>query len=324
MPNNTGKSKKQKAWNRVSSKIANRTLHRALGSSKKIEKARRPQPSNVVLDDGGEDRVFNKKNVIRLFESEHNKNVKWSSSNECVMFKGIDGKWCRMRGFVELIRGAFYPGYDYARANIRTTGTAPGCVPPEAFGKSEFDFTLVRKIPKSRHAGRDIGARVDAEFTDVVNRKGEVGDESKLEPYTRSMIEARKVWKWTSLMCQFPIAIPEARCGTKIDEIAIDDQQRLIVVENKCGFATYLDLSCRNMNGPLSDVSDAPINQHYLQAGLAAIVLEKRWGVAVQKVYVTQITQTGVVPHAAPQWFWERKEAIYAHFVAYCSSGAVK
>jgi len=294
----------KKLSERFRKKIAKKIKKRAKGIA-------RPSP-NEVRDDSGENAGFNKQNLLRLFESEINARVRWSESESCIKLRGSEGKWAKAKGFVEQIRHAFYPLYDYKQAKTSTLGSAPGCeaAPARLPGP---DPALVRKIPVRRNAGLSIGTRVDDQLTEAVNT-GRVTS-GALEPYTASMLAARQQWGWQPLVSQFPIVFPEVRVGTRIDEIATDDALRLILIENKTGYTNYLDKARGMMRGPLSDVSDAPLNQHFLQLGLALICLERHWGVAVHAGFVVQVDEAGVVPHPLPAWFHQRKQAIGDYFI---------
>lgn len=288
-------------------------LHKLAKKIKKKTKGVKKPDKNAVRDDSGASAEFNKANLLRLFESEANGRVRWSESEGCVKLRGSEGRWVRVKGFLDQIRHAFYPAYDYRRAQKVTLGSAPGCETAPARLQAGADPALVRRLPASRrNAGLAIGSRVDDQITEAVNTGQVTG---KIEPYAASMLEARRRWGWTSLVAQFPIVFPDVKVGTRIDEIAIDEALRLILLENKTGYTNYLDKASGMMRGPLADVSDAPLNQHFLQLGLAAVCLERHWGVAVHAGFVVQVDEAGVVPHPLPAWFHQRKDAIYHYFI---------
>lgn len=299
----------RKITHKVQRKISKKIKRRSKG-------VKRPS-ANDVRDLSGADARFNKQNLLALFSHEASERIRWSDSAGCVQYCGADNKWVKTRGLVDQLAACFYPRWSYKRAAKRPLGTAPGCQQaPLVIPKADADVVAAMGR-RHRKSGLLNGAAVDAQMTEAINDGRVTG---ALHPLTAAMLAARERWGWKSLVSQFPVVFPECRIGTCIDEIAMDPQCRLILVENKTGYRDYLDHSCAMMEGPLADVSDAPINQHFLQLGLPILALERHWGITVHEAYVVRADDGGVVAYPMPRWFHERKQAIYDYFVARCAA----
>lgn len=235
--------------------------------------------------------------------------------------------WRAISGLLERLAEAFYPHYAYLSARNTTRRrarqgqpTVVGALPTPTL-PATMDMLLERV--RLGVSGQQLGELVDHEVTRVVNAQYLSGaarvsverqnDSSSL--YTRRVLDAFRAWKWKPVYAQFNVFAPDLRVGTRIDMLCYDNDLHLIVVELKYGYDGYREQANAMMNAPLADKSNCPQNQHILQVGLGALMLEHHWKVKVHAGVVVYITDAAVIPVMVPEWFYERKDAIWEHFV---------
>lgn len=252
-----------------------------------------------------------------------------------------EGRWVRMQGLLQHLETTFYPTYNYNTA-LRAPlplGNAPGCVAPVRLAPARGTLPFERRV-RGRGRGRGriapstrglvTGSRVDAALTRLTNDQyrqparaaAAAGAAAAAIAAPRSVeeelvgltLQATTAWGWRSLYAQFNVAFPQLLIGTKIDSLYCDEKNRLILVEHKTGYENYLTLGNDRMAGPLRDLSNCPLHQHFLQLGFELLALERLWGVEVHAAFVVQTTRSGVVPHPLPEWFHQRKDALYQYF----------
>jgi hypothetical protein len=295
----------------------------------------------------------NSRNVRNLLEHERNSLVKIKKTQdgkgEYMMFKQKDSEqWTKVDGLLPHLSRVFYWNYNYNDAlkmNI-PIGTAEGCYDPvTADGDMEWSDKKKRKrsdsaekcdskkqkvgmyenMKKKKHEGAERGKKLDTELYWYINSKTKTGKNSMFQKMVKNpssefqdMLKARKAWKWTPIRAQFPIYIEALKIGTKIDEVDITENNELVIIDNKLGFKKYLTKGNGMMKGPLSDVSNCPLNQQFLQVAMERIILEELWGVKVAKAYVIQGVPEGVYPHKLPEWTVKRKYDIWNYFIENC------
>jgi hypothetical protein len=276
-------------------------------------------------------------NIEKLCTCELNSRVRFNTRKECIEVASASTSrrnpekpcWKSVSGLVERLRECFYPHYDFLRAETlakkyekKDTSLAP--VVPAAHP------ALVEESKRLGKRARALGEHIDKEYAAIVNRDLLQGNaaaaasaaaattsSSKTEPslYTRILLNVKtNKLGWRTYMAQFIVCAPELSVGTRIDEVCYDDDYHLIVVEHKVGYKQYRHRATAMMNEPLQDVTNCPLHQHFLQCGFGVLMLERYWGVRVHAAFVLYIDDAEVVPVPLPEWFWERRQAIWARF----------
>ncbi len=272
-------------------------------------------------------------NLIKLGESQLNEKVQFSETRKCVLFNN-GSKWITCPGLVDMLQTTFYPQYDYYKALNIARKVAKKTVAPVTQASSLDSVVLqqtssvsalLRKEKKNFGTnGRDFGSMVDNEFSLLAEREIATGArkkliETKIESgstllYSRLLLNYIARCGWNTYKTQFVIHDPSSGIATRIDAIYSDNDNHLIVAEHKTGFDGYLDYANSYMMEPLRDVPNSPRNQHVLQCGWAYLVLEKVWNVKVHQSVVIYITETECKTEPLPQWFYDKKEEIWARF----------
>lgn len=234
---------------------------------------------------------------------------------------GINGKekWTTIPGLVDRLRECFYPEYDYrlAKNAARRQKWRPNWTPAPA------DPRFVAQRKKLKLEGRELGQFIDKEFGGIVEHivkralpmiPASLGRLPPVSLFTKSLLEFHIRNRWQPLFVQFNVFAPDLNVGTRIDEICMDKERRLIVVEHKYGYDTYREFGNATMSAPLEDCLNSPQHQHVLQCGIPALMLQKYYNVQVHGGFTVYITDGEVHPVPLPAWFWARADAIWAAF----------
>jgi hypothetical protein len=150
-------------------------------------------------------------------------------------------------------------------ANIKLKGIRP--LLQEWFWPDEDK----RKVSGGCWNGQEIGRRVDREVSNWAkypssDRTSETLLSSRVHPYTKKLIRAFVLWKWTPVTSQLIVASKKlGGIATAIDLVFRDDLGRLIFVELKSGFDGYFEESHGSFSFPFQDVSNTPLHQAMAQ-----------------------------------------------------------
>jgi hypothetical protein len=156
---------------------------------------------------------------------------------------------------------------------------------------------------------------VDDDLRLWANNRARFNTKAKHPPLCLDVISAFDMWKWTPVISQMPLVAEHIGIGTRADMIAVDAAGTALLLELKCGFEKYLYKHNGKMRGPLAGVTNAPMNQHFLQVGLEKLIFRHCYGFAFPMTYVIQAIFTrGIIPHELPDWFIEREDAIWQYF----------
>jgi hypothetical protein len=211
----------------------------------------------------------------------------------------------RLRGITKLLHDKFWPDYRY-------TGRNDG-------GKAEKRFA-----PRGlRGAAR--GTRVDTQVREVVRviMSGKRVQWSNLHPLTRKLLNSLFVLKLTPAVAQVAVGDPEARLGTGVDLVCVDNatgyeptectvglgaeskhpkppsasRRKPVLVEIKCGFDGYLDATNGHMKSVLKDFPNSPRWQHQAQLAVTWELFRRTFGMTPHAAYVLNPCDSGVNYH---------------------------
>lgn len=183
-----------------------------------------------------------------------------------------------MRGITDVLKALFYPAYSFRKA---TKGTK---------------LKLVEE--KNKAKGKRLGKFLDKALGDYVN-----GDKIAKLPELSQLLTELKRKDLEIIHVQFPVADTDIRLCTCIDLIAYSSKDKTYyLIELKTGYITYkLRHTGQHMHSPLSFLTDAPLNQHFLQAWIGQKLFECTYPALknVQSV-VWYITPSSVQPYELP------------------------
>lgn len=245
----------------------------------------------------------------------------------------FDGK--QIYGLLKRARAIFYPNYNYETARHIDRAALEGEV------TMPFSEDGARKGGKTRALGAFRGTAVDNDLKLWVNNPTAFKRKTKHPPMCVDIITAFTRWEWTGIVAQFPLVAETIGVWTPADMIAVDADGVPVLVEIKTGYKVgtgegdlshalthfsphqdYLYRYSGMMAGPLSDLPDTPMNQHYLQVGLEMLISLNCYGFRFTKSFVVQaINDIGVIPHPLPKWFTDRESRIWEYFSNHCLLG---
>lgn len=325
-------------------------------AAKRVKKVPKKMRDTGQFDDRVVLLKKNEEDVKILLENERNSNVKIKKTRDgkhdyMMVRSNKEGDWELVKGLLENLQRVFYWDYNYQQSlkSDIGLGTAEGTYVPTTLGIISDDKKKKRKrrdaeedlpdpskrakytspydkVKAKNKEAKQKGSRLDAELYWYVNSKYKKGKNSTYaknvvtpSDATRDMIKARREWKWTSLVAQFPIYCQQIKVGTRVDEILIDENNNLIFIDNKRGYENYFTKANGFMKGPLHDVSNAPCNQHFLQVMIEIAMAKYMYGIKNQpRAYIIQVTPSGVIPHKLPLWCTTRLREVWEWFVKNC------
>jgi hypothetical protein len=228
------------------------------------------------------------------------------------------GRWTSLGGIIEAIQQTFFPQYDYRKAS--NAAKKLKWVPNKRPAPPNRSFVSFKQAIGLD--GRELGEHIDKEFAATVEHMvinaipfvPKSFARIQVCPYTMSLLDFHHRNHWQPLFTQYKVMAPGLRVGTRIDEICITPDGRLIVVEIKYGYDEYREFGNACMNAPLGDCLDSPQHQHMLQCGIPALMLQKFWRVKIDAAFVVYVTDGEVYPLPVGAWFWERQEQIWNAF----------
>jgi hypothetical protein len=232
---------------------------------------------------------------------------------------GVPALWydgVRVYGLLRRLKAIFYPHYDYETARHVDTTV------PESESKIPFPPDGARKGGKSHTLGAVRGSAVDFDLRLWVNNPAEFKRRPTHPPMCVDIIGAFEAWEWTGIVAQFPLVAEHIGIQTLADMIVSDSDASAILLEIKTGYENYLFRYSGMMKGPLSDLPDTPMNQHFLQLGTEKLIAQHCYGFRFPKSFVVQaINDRGVIPHPLPKWFLEREPQIWDYLCKCARNG---
>lgn len=164
-----------------------------------------------------------------------------------------------LAGVTDLLRMAYYPGYVKAKPTAEGRRKAPT-------GGPSVHHTVF---------GVTRGAVVDRQLCAAAEGK----PFKRPHPWTSYVLSALRRKDLTLVAGQVPCVDLEARIGTAADLVCVDNANRLVVVEIKCGFArgAHEATNGTRLRHPFGDYTDCPKNQHFLQLAATLSLFESTY-----------------------------------------------
>ena len=218
---------------------------------------------------------------------------------------GQGTEWIPARGLRPLLTECFWPDYNYEDAEAVAKRAALGAVQrkPTSTGGSA-------------RAGMERGKYVHGQLEDWVRLKPETFAEVHpiVHPFTADALNAiHNDMHLTLVAAEVPVMCGTGWFATAADLLAVDQQDRLIVLELKTGMSNYSAHANRMMRGrALSRICDnSPMQQAYVQLLITAMMLSKQYHKPVHASYVIHVTEEGVRRCGMPVELVRRREAVY-------------
>jgi hypothetical protein len=249
--------------------------------------------------------------IVSLLINPRNRNIRFSSYSRCFKLEIRDEstinsnnnngtekkrKEIILSGLLPSLKRVFWPDYQYI---------------PTKYGGN----TGVR----SSFEGRMRGTLVHDQIRSYINEseKDFLKKHETLHFYTKKAIIAMKEWELRPIAAEFIIYDEDAKIATSIDALCIDKNYDLVIIDWKCGYDHFIMRATCTMKGPLENkYSDCPLHQAYLQVLMNKVILEKFYGINVNKCYVVQITKDGISNFSPPSDFIENRFQLYDYMVS--------
>lgn len=237
---------------------------------------------------------------------------KYYSVKQRVLINGTVEKLISRKfgGLTDRLRTVFYPDtsdnpIEKSKRNKELGGRKPLINPSVGH---------VHARPCSK-TGAEHGTMVHNQFekiTKIMTQSGRFDYYQKqnedLDPCVESFIDTCIAKKWFPLRSEFIVYDEDLKIATAIDLILVDIVNwKLIVIEFKTGFE-YEEYGIHpndvKFDEPLDDLTNCPLNRHFLQLVTMLIILEKKYDTKIQEGYVVRMCpKAGIIElYESPKW----------------------
>lgn len=133
------------------------------------------------------------------------------------------------------------------------------------------------------------GLRVSRELAQRVNH-GKTS--SRPHPFTVAVLSALEKNGLRPIRCEYAVASEANRLATAVDIVCRDREDKLHLIEVKTGMSNCWRKPQHNMQPPLQELTDCPMNQALVQLALTyRLFVEWNMGVAVKGCAVCHVTR---------------------------------
>ena len=212
--------------------------------------------------------------------------------------------------------------------NIFSRGSLPWYRMTSVFKKKPRVGTV--KTSARKAPGRTRGRAVDAQITKMINGRA-ASKPKRPHRLTTMTLAALTKLKLRPIMAQRGLACKMRSVATAADVFALDESNKLVVLEIKCGYSGDRTAPARHkgkeqtLNGPLSNTLDCAYHRHLAQltATRALFVREKHTLTALRAAGVNvdvngadvrgvllYVDDTGIEAVELAEWWQQRGETI--------------
>jgi hypothetical protein len=206
----------------------------------------------------------------------------------------------RLKGITPIIAEIFWPNYKF-RKFVHSSGTITGLNRPEEGiirGKMVHD-QLEHFINMEDHKYR---AFIRSKYKGIEHE------------YVMKIIGYLSDRNLTPKVAEFPIYDEKIGIATAIDAICVNNvTKKLAIVDWKVGMDDYVGQGSAPLLRPpsLTKFANSPLHQAYIQLLVEVQILERRYGICPDEVFVIRVDQSGVTKYSVPQEFMKARKEIY-------------
>ena len=200
----------------------------------------------------------------------------------------------RHRGLTVVLKDRFY--FDY-KFQGRTTGGGGGESGPgrgRANGKNGG-------MSRGRVVDHQVKAWIKRALSREQKRKNPEATKKhdKLHAFSRAFIELTRRMRLRPIGTQVVVRNDACDLATLVDAVFLDERNKVVLVELKCGFEGYLDKANARMKPPFVDVPNSPRYQHQLQLCFTRHMFRRTFPEFGQvNALIVRMTETGA--HVTP------------------------
>lgn len=168
-----------------------------------------------------------------------------------------------MSGITKILKKCFYPEYQWKTANLGNAvvnGT-----------RNEVKQTVTTTSKRRRFSAARYGNLVDGQVKSANDVFGDLPETKMFKMYLR-------VNKLIVVANQFPVCLTELNLCTRIDVLAYNPvEKRYFIIELKTGYKTNRFQFSQEMRTPFQELTNCPVNQHYLQLHLSSLMFKENF-----------------------------------------------
>lgn len=119
-----------------------------------------------------------------------------------------------------------------------------------------------------------------------------------MHSFSRAFIELMRRMKLKPVGTQVVVRSKACDLATLIDGVFLNEDNKIVLVELKCGFNGYVDKSNGNMKGPFSCLKNSPKFQHQLQLCFTKLMFHETFPEFKQvDAMIVRMTESGAYVH---------------------------
>lgn len=209
----------------------------------------------------------------RLLKHERNKLIINTSGS--YYYLDSHGKHRLLHGLLPQLKRTYWPNSNYFK--LLKKSNAPGVVKGRKKGKRGG----------GKFQGVIKGSKVHRELKDFVqlDSKNFKKLHSSLHNYSGRLLKViLEKLKCRPFLPEFDLFDERLGIGTSVDMICLDAEGNLVLFEFKTGYKGYFDNADGFMECSLKNLRNTCQNQASLQVSAAAIILERRYGIPLDKM----------------------------------------
>lgn len=226
----------------------------------------------------------------------------------------------------KFVRGK-YAGFRVKGPTGRATGTAlrgiTKLLDAKLYSKGELQFGKGGwrgGAWKGEKGGLRRGKAVDAQVSRLCQASEATRRKSKMLKFTRLAFAALRYHDLVPIGSQRVVLHDRKRLATAVDVVCSRDEDELVLVELKCGFAgdrSTPTFPKANLQAPLSKAVDCALHRHFAQLAATTALFEreagtlralKGKGIAKVSAVLLYVSDEGSEKHELPAW-WRRRGA---------------
>ena len=270
----------------------------------------------------------NKRIAMKLITNERNNRI--TNTGGAYLFLNKEGKYQPLSGLLPRLKLLFWKDtniYNIMKKPQKRGLTGMICKTKSKKkyrrGKMIQKATPVKKNGKGRFYGVMRGTEVHREIQDFIelDQKNFLKRHPCIHFYTRQILAfVIEKMHWRPFKSEFDIFDEKLGIGTSIDLICLGENDKLICIEIKSGYAGYFENNDGYMDNSLSNLTNSPRNQAYIQLITSCLMLIKNHHLTLNDIelYVIRVDDNNLSHYKiSKEYVQQRGPHIYQDLLIY-------
>jgi hypothetical protein len=198
------------------------------------------------------------------------------------------GQYVPLSGLMPSLRAAYWPHsniYQQMKNSLKLTATKGG-KQRKAASRPHSKPSQSKPAQRGKYAGVIKGSQVHQQMRDLVvldKKNFKKTHRDGMHDFTARLMKVIvERQRWTPFLPEHPVFDEDLGMGTRVDLICVDQSGSLVLLEFKTGYKKYFEGADGHMQRALSALSNTVKNQATLQIVVAALILQRKYGIPVR------------------------------------------